>query len=300
MNETLPTEVLLATDGSADATQAARVSADLSRRTGARLHVVHAWQPLPRGTPPGDYWEYAYSGSERSAKVVLEGQMAIIEKAGARVDAAYLKEGSPAEQILDVADEIGAGVIVIGRRGLGALGRLVLGSVSERIVHNASRPVLVVRGGEGVWPPQRIVVGDDGSGGAKSAGELAARLAKLMEVRMILVRAGMGPERSPELPEYEQTIYERLAEDYWRQKELALDKRADELQALVGLRPETRFVMRDAAVAILDAAGEDPATLVAVGSRGLGVVRRAMLGSVSTKVVRAASGSVLICPHREG
>jgi nucleotide-binding universal stress UspA family protein len=135
MNETLPTEVLLATDGSADATQAARVSADLSRRTGARLHVVHAWQPLPRGTPPGDYWEYAYSGSERSAKVVLEGQMAIIEKAGARVDAAYLKEGSPAEQILDVADEIGAGVIVIGRRGLGALGRLVLGSVSERIVH---------------------------------------------------------------------------------------------------------------------------------------------------------------------
>jgi nucleotide-binding universal stress UspA family protein len=121
-----------------------------------------------------------------------------------------------------------------------------------------------------------------------------------MEVRMILVRAGMGPERSPELPEYEQTIYERLAEDYWRQKELALDKRADELQALVGLRPETRFVMRDAAVAILDAAGEDPATLVAVGSRGLGVVRRAMLGSVSTKVVRAASGSVLICLHREG
>jgi nucleotide-binding universal stress UspA family protein len=43
-----PTKILLATDGSEDASQVARVAADLSQRTGSELHVVHAWRPLPQ------------------------------------------------------------------------------------------------------------------------------------------------------------------------------------------------------------------------------------------------------------
>lgn len=295
-----PRKILLATDGSPDAALATRAAADLSKRTGARLHVVHVWRPLPRGTAPGDYSEYANSGTEQAAKTLLEEQVESIGEAGANVAGTHFEEGSPAERILDVADGIGAGVIVVGSRGQGKLRRLIMGSVSERIVHHAPCPVLVVRGGEGAWPPQKIVVGDDGSEEAKSAGELATHIGKLFERRVILVRAGREPERPPELPEYEQSLYERLVVDYSRREELELEKRADELEELVGLRPETRFAVEDAAVAILDAAGEDPATLVAVGSRGLGVVRRVILGSVSTKIVRSTSGSVLICPHREG
>jgi nucleotide-binding universal stress UspA family protein len=56
----------------------------------------------------------------------------------------------------------------------------------------------------------------------------------------------------------------------------------------------------DPAVAILEVAkeGEEP-TLIAVGSRGLGKVQRMRLGSVSTKVVRAATGPVLVHPHAQ-
>ncbi|HEX2729769.1 MAG TPA: universal stress protein [Rubrobacteraceae bacterium] len=295
-----PAEILLATDGSEDAARAARVAADLSKRTGAHLHVVHVWQPLPRGAASGDYWEYVYSGSEQAASMLLDEQVASIGEAGAQVAGTRLAEGSPVERILDVADEVGAGMVVVGSWGLGQLGRLVLGSVSERIVHHADRPVLVVRGGEDAWPPKEIVAGDDGSEAAKSAGELAASIGKLFERRVILVRAGREPKRPPELPGYEQSMYERLIADYSRREELDLERRADELEKLVGLRPETRFAVDDAAAAILAAAGEDPTTLVAVGSRGLGVARRAILGSVSTKVARSASGSVLICPRREG
>jgi nucleotide-binding universal stress UspA family protein len=293
-----PKKILLATDTSEDAALASRAAVDLCAKTGAELHVAHVWKPLPQQTAPGDYWEYAYPMSKEYATAVFEGEIERLRDAGGEVAGTHLREGSPAEQILDLADELGAGLILIGSRGLGSLGQLVLGSVSERIVHHATCPVLVVRGGEGAWPPRRVVIGDDGSEEARSAGELATRIGKLFEGRVILVRAGREPELPPKLPEYEQSMYERLLVDYSRREEAELEKRADELESLAELRPETRLVLEDAVAAIVDAAGGEPAPLVGVGSRGLGVVRRAMLGSVSTRVLRAVEGSVLIHPRR--
>ena len=88
---------------------------------------------------------------------------------------------------------LGAGVLVLGSRGRGKVGRILLGSVSEGIVHHARRPVLVVRGGECAWPPARVVVGDDPSADAKEAGELAARIGGLFGSGVLLVR--VYPER---------------------------------------------------------------------------------------------------------
>ncbi len=58
---------------------------------------------------------------------------------------AHLKEGNPLREIIELSEEIGAGFIVVGNTGLGELERLVLGSVSERVMRYASCPVLVVR-----------------------------------------------------------------------------------------------------------------------------------------------------------
>jgi hypothetical protein len=57
-------------------------------------------------------------------------------------------------------EEIEAGLIVMGSRGLGLVGRLLLGRVCKDVVHHARGPVLVVRGGEGAWPPERVIIGD--------------------------------------------------------------------------------------------------------------------------------------------
>jgi nucleotide-binding universal stress UspA family protein len=83
---------------------------------------------------------------------------------------------------------LGVGLVVIGSRGLGPIKRLVVGSVSEGIVHLAPYPTLVVRGGARAWPPSRLVVGDDGSEESRMAGQLAASIGRLFGARALLVR----------------------------------------------------------------------------------------------------------------
>lgn len=292
------TRVLIAADGSKDAALAARVAVDLSNKTGAELHVVHAWQPLPHYAYPS-LVEKGYSPPyEQGARKVLVDQVHGIRGIGGTVAGDYLKAGRPSEVVLDLADEVGADLVVVGSRGLGPVRRLVLGSVSEDIVHHVRRPVLVVRGGDEAWPPEHVVVGDDGSEEAERAGILAAGIAELYGARATLVGAEHEPPSPPNLPDYERSIYERLVEEYSRDGIDRLEERAGRLQELTGLRPEVSFVTLDPTFGILAAAEGSAASLVAVGSHGRGAVERAVLGSVSTKVLRAAEGPVLVCPRR--
>src|SRR5947209_3151532 len=107
----------------------------------------------------------------------------------------HLKEGSAVDEILGLAEGIGADLIVIGSRGLGPVKRFVMGSVSEGIGHYSLYSVLVLRGGQEAWPLKRVIVGDDGSKAAKGAGELAASIGKLFRAQGLLVRV------YPQLPE---------------------------------------------------------------------------------------------------
>jgi len=217
------------------------------------------------------------------------------EEAGGRVADAHLVEGRTADEILHLAGEIGAGLIVIGSRGLGTIGRIALGSVSEGIVHNADCPVLVLRGGEGAWPPERVIFGDDGSEAARAAGDLASVLCGRHGARGLVLHA------YPQLPEVDVEGREsdpRMVDDELRQAEKALVDRAAELEDRLDSRPQVRLVVGEAAAYLLEAAEEQSPerTLLAVGSRGLGAIGRMRLGSVSTKVLHAAEGPVLIHP----
>jgi nucleotide-binding universal stress UspA family protein len=285
----LPGRILLATDGSEDAELAGRAAASLSVETGVELHLVHAWQSVPH-----PFIEAAHY--EREAARILEEQAERVADAGAAVREAHLVTGPPVDAILDLCEEIGADLIVVGSRGHGTLGRLILGSVSEGVVHHATRPVLVLRGGDGAWPPERVVIGDDGSEAAKKAGELASSIGDLFGASSILVRA------YPELPEADlvaRTLDPRAVDDALRRAERDLHERAKELRRVAGGRPRIELAAGDAVVALLQEAreGDEARTLIAVGSRGIGLARRLRLGSVSTKVLRAAGGPVLVCPR---
>ena len=285
----LPKKILLATDGSEDARLAARAAASLAGNAGAELHVVHAWQSVPHPAIDADYYEEV-------ARRVLEEQVEFVAGVGAAVIEGHLVMGAPVDVILDLAEEMGAELVVMGSRGHGTLERLLLGSVSEGVVHHATRPVLVMRGGESAWPPQRVVIGEDGSNAAKGAGEMAASIGALYGARGILVRA------YPELPEADQvgrTLDPRVVDDALRRAERELHERAKELRSFSGATLKIGLAAGDPAAAVLAAArgGVGAATLIAAGSRGLGPVRRLRLGSVSTKVLRAAEGPVLVYPH---
>lgn len=293
------TRVLMATDGSEDAALAARAATEISKGTGSELHVVHVLPLFPRYTYPGitpQVYSYMLDKTYQEARELLDEQVKSIEDSGGRVAEDHIKRGQAVvDEILDLAEELGASLIALGSRGLGPLKRLVLGSVAEGVVYHASCPVLVARGGSDAWPPRRVVIGDDGSEMAKGAGEMAASIGRLSQAQGLLVRV------FPQLPEIDverREMNARMADDELRWEERKLEGRAREVEEVLGIRPRIRLSVGDPATVLLEIAEEDDAerTLLALGSRGLGMMRRVRLGSVSTKVLRAARGPVLISP----
>jgi nucleotide-binding universal stress UspA family protein len=298
MSTPFPSEILLATDGSPDAALAATAAADLAARSGSKLHLVHAWRPLPHYAYPSLLPERYYPPYEKGARVVLEEQLRVVAEVGEIPVEPHLVAGRPADAVLGLAEELGAGLIGVGSRG--RLPRLLLGSVSEEVVHRATCPVLVVRGGQEAWPPDSIVLGDDGSLESAEAGELAARFGRLFGAEGYLVHAYPA---LPAFSETEEALDTRAVSEVFRGAEESLRERAAGLERVLGRRLEVRAAVGDAAGLILGVARDASPALVAVGSRGLGIQEDlrggfARLGSVSTKVVRAASGPVLVCPRR--
>lgn len=304
--DVFPHTLLLAVDGSPDAALAARAAVQIAGASGAELHVVHVWQvaasafpTLGLDAPARAYEAYnLYEIYEAEGRALLAEQAERIAGTGVTVAGTHLRMGRPAEEIVALGEELDAGLVLTGSRGRGTLRRLVLGSVSQGVVHQASRPVLVLRGGDRAWPPARVVIGDDASPPARAAGELAARIGKLVGARGVVVRA------SPPLPRRApggRATDTSLADDVLRQTTRTLEERADELAGPLGRRPEVRAALGDPAAAILAAAeeGEEPA-LIAVGSRGLGAIERLRMGSNSAKVLAAAGGAVLIAPPAKG
>lgn len=144
-----PTRVLLATDGSPTAELAAGSAIELCQSTGSELHVVHVGEYLPT--------LFAYTEEEpvelqANAQLLLDEQTERIRGAGGEVARAHLRLGRPAEQIVNLSEELGAGVVVVGSRGLGTLKRALMGSVSESVVLHAHCPVFVVRPQESTHP----------------------------------------------------------------------------------------------------------------------------------------------------
>jgi nucleotide-binding universal stress UspA family protein len=152
-----PTKILLATDGSEEAELAARTAADLAEKTGSELHVVHVFGIAPVGPPvypeatdlQGVEREAEAEGlqrtSEQRAREVLEAEVEKLRSAGGMVAQAHLLEGRVAPEVVALAEEIGAGLIVMGSRGRGGIRRALMGSVSDSVVRHAHCPVLVVR-----------------------------------------------------------------------------------------------------------------------------------------------------------
>jgi nucleotide-binding universal stress UspA family protein len=83
--------------------------------------------------------------NRRETKEVLEQQAKRIEESGGIVKETHLREGRADQEIVEVAEEIGAGLIVMGSRGHGRLRRALLGSVSDAVVRHAHCPVTIVR-----------------------------------------------------------------------------------------------------------------------------------------------------------
>jgi nucleotide-binding universal stress UspA family protein len=148
-----PTKILVATDGSEEAALAAKAATNMANLCRSELHVVHVEQYPPYLL--ADYGSLAYldahllqttlEEADRQARNTLDERVSHIEGAGGTVTGSYLRQGRPDREIVDLAEETGAGLIVIGSRGLGGMRRALMGSVSDSVVRHAHCPVMVVR-----------------------------------------------------------------------------------------------------------------------------------------------------------
>lgn len=146
---TFPTQILLATDGSEEGAMATAVAVELSRMSGSEIHVVYV---LP--APAQLIGHHLYSAevrqsvveeAEGEARRFLDERAKKIVADGGKVAETHLRTGEPDKEILRLAEDLYVGAIVIGSRGLGAISRTLMGSVSDSVVRHAHCPVFVVR-----------------------------------------------------------------------------------------------------------------------------------------------------------
>ena len=154
---TFPTRILLATDGSEEAELAALEAMDLAERPGSELHVVHVGVvPAFLETYPGTlgYDRKIYEEIEEESRELLSKLTWQVKVAGGTVAGAHLRMGTVALEIVSLAKELGAGLIVMGCRGHRGIRRVIEGSISDAVIRHAPCPVLVVRSHESAQDPK--------------------------------------------------------------------------------------------------------------------------------------------------
>ena len=147
-----PRGILLATDGSEEARLATQAAIDLSKATGSALHVVYvlpsAGELIGPHNYPADIRDSLLERAERDARTYLDEQAERIGSEGGKVAETHLRTGRADKEVVRISEELGIGMIVLGSRGLGAVRRTLMGSVSDSVVRHAHCPVFVVRGDE--------------------------------------------------------------------------------------------------------------------------------------------------------
>ena len=141
--------IVVGTDGSETAREAVREAIELASRLGARLDIVSAYEPILRErlrseaqAMPEDL-QWVINLREEIDATLREAAEAA-QQAGVRAQT-YARQGDPADAILDVAEEQGADLIVIGNKGMTGAKRFLLGSVPNKISHHAPCSVLIIR-----------------------------------------------------------------------------------------------------------------------------------------------------------
>lgn len=132
--------IAVGVDGSVNAQRAVRFAAELAEGTGAYVVAVHAAAPGTAIDDPVD----GPAAAHPTLTQLLEGWCAPLERRGLDDHDLVVAEGDPRTALLDVAEERGADLIVVGSRGLGPVSKLVLGSVASSLIHQSPVPVTVV------------------------------------------------------------------------------------------------------------------------------------------------------------
>jgi nucleotide-binding universal stress UspA family protein len=142
--------IVVGTDGSETAREAVKQAAQLAKAVGASVLLVSAYEPVSearlrheRSDVPEDVsWMV---NPREDVQGVLDQEAEVVKAAGVDAVETFAREGDPADAILDVAEERGADLVVVGNKGMTGARRFLLGSVPNKVSHHAPCNVMIVR-----------------------------------------------------------------------------------------------------------------------------------------------------------
>jgi nucleotide-binding universal stress UspA family protein len=198
---------------------------------------------------------------------------------------ADVQQGEPYETIVDVGEEESCDLIVMGRRGLRRLERMLMGSVTARVIGHSAKDVLVVPR-NATFALDNILLATDGSAHSEAALERALHFASLCGGKLTAVSVvDVYPEFYAEAPE----IVEKM-----EKKSLDIIDGVAEKAKGAGVKAETRVLRGNSAEEIVDLSQEIRAGAIFMGSRGRSGLSKLVMGSVAEKVIGLASCPVLV------
>ena len=277
-------EIIVGYDGSDRAADALALGRQLADACRAELIVAGVVQYDP-----------VWGGYDAHFQEADAGFRAGVEAAAGSVGgtATIVPSASPSRGLHELAERTGADLVVIGSAGHGHAGETLLGGTATALLHGAPCAVgLAPRGyAERTSAPARVVVGYDGSEESAlaldAASELARRLGSKLKLTAVAEPPPLGPGRSGSAG------WEVLEETV----EQAMRERLDEAMQRVpeGIDADAVLTRGDPAEALSDAA--TPGTVLVVGSRVYGPVRRVLLGSVSRRLARTTQTPLIVTPR---
>ena len=242
------------------------------------------------------------NGAVEAARGALEQVAARARVAGHAVRVEVVV-GDPVDHILATAANSGAGMIVLASRGRGAVGRLIYGSVADRVAREAPVPTMIVRADIAAQGPvgiTRLVVPLDGSALAEQSLPFATAISRRLGTPLFLVRAVNSAELLPPAVGMGEAIpfelYDEAEKEMEREAETYLDGVAQRLRAQ-GL-PVATAVLTGSAAAAIEEATQFGDVVVLCSHERTGVMRW-LLGSVAETLTREDQSPVILVPAAE-
>lgn len=280
-------KIVVGFDGSPQAHDALAVGVALGRATGAPLMLVGAYGPEGDLSPEELEARGLEVGEELSrAKRELPSDLPF------PVQLVPVSGPSAAAALQQLAEAEHPRALVLGSCHRGSVGRILIGSVAERLLNGAPCPVIVAPRGfaEREQAELRTVcVGFDARAEGWTALQRAAQIAAASGAQLRIVMVLPPLTATPTMPTYPA---EAVAERY-RRAEIELDRAVRSVARRV--QPEGRLLRGNPAQLLADQVTD--ADLLVTGSRGYGPLRRVLIGSVATPLMRSAPCPVMVVPR---
>lgn len=295
-------KILIAYDESecADAALADLKYAGIPRKAEAHVLSVYAeWMPVPTsfGMVETNFTSYLEQGGKDALAMARHARTALKQTFPDWEIHAEALAGSPASLIVDRATALDADLIVLGSHGRSGLGRLLLGSVSQKVLHAARGTVRIARGrNREPEKPVRLIIGVDGSSGAEAAvNAVAARhWPQGSEARIVNgfpAVITIGAEYAAA------AIAQWMADEKARVGEM-IENAVGKLKG-AGLAVSTVMKQEDARQSLIGEARAWGADCIFVGAKGMSAMERFLVGSVSSYVATHAPCSVEVVRREE-